>query len=71
VRLRGAGPAPLPDKQFTCRLTERLADLARNEGHRRGAAKWGTVIRQEDGARNTIRVIEALRRSSQGTPAWR
>ena len=60
IHTLGAGPAPLPHRQLTTRLTERLGQLASNPGYRRRASELGARIRTENGPASAVAVLHSL-----------
>lgn len=58
----GAGPRPLPARRLATGLTDRLADLLRDDGYRHRAGEVGAAIRDEDGLAAGVAVLEGLTR---------
>lgn len=60
VHAIGAGPAPLPVRQLTQTLTDRLGDLVTTDAYAARAAAVGAGIRAEDGLGTGVRIIEQI-----------
>ena len=60
VSAAGVGPAPLPARQLSAGLTDRLGELVGTEEYRRRAAELADGIRDEDGLGSGVEVVEDL-----------